>query len=79
VQTYEPFKLIKTDTEKTRAVLWNLSYGALSIAWMLKPFMPDTAEKILDTFGVKSDSKEEWLKVGVKLDDPLFARKENVD
>ena len=41
--------------------------------------MPDTAEKILDTFGVKSDSKEEWLKVGVKLDDPLFARKENVD
>src|SRR3989344_2666903 len=79
VQTYEPFKLIKTDTEKTRAVLWNLSYGALSIAWMLKPFMPDTAEKILDTFGVKSDSTEEWLKVGVKLDDPLFTRKENVD
>ena len=75
VQTYEPFKLIKTDPEKTRAVLWNLAYGALSVAWMLKPFMPDTAEKILKAFGVKSDSKEEWLKVRVKLEAPLFSRK----
>jgi len=75
VQTYEPFKLIKTDVEKTRAVLWNLAYGALSVGWMLKPFMPDTAEKILKAFGVKSDSKEEWLKVRVKLEAPLFARK----
>ncbi len=79
VQTYEPFKLIKTDAEKTKAVLWNLAYGALSVAWMLKPFMPDTSEKILEAFGVKSDSKEEWLKVRVKLDGPLFARKENAD
>ena len=35
VQTYEPFKLIKTDPEKAKAVLWSLSYGALSVAWML--------------------------------------------
>ena len=75
VQIHEPFKLIKKDKEKTRAVLWNLAQGALNVAWMLKPFMPDTAEKILKAFGVKSDSKEEWLKVRVKLEAPLFARK----
>lgn len=79
VQTYEPFKLVKTDQERTKAVLWNLAYGALSVAWMLKPFMPDTSEKILNAFGVGSDSGGGWKEVRVKLDKPLFARKENAD
>ena len=74
VQTYEPFKLVKTDPERTRAVLWNLSYGALSIGWMLKPLLPDTAERILKAFGV-AESEEEWREVRVKLEKPLFLRK----
>lgn len=79
VQKHEPFKLIKTDPERTKAVLWNLSSGALNIGWMLKPFMPDTADKILEIFGASADSRKEWKEIRVKLDEPLFARKENVD
>ncbi|MEK7162346.1 MAG: methionine--tRNA ligase, partial [Patescibacteria group bacterium] len=40
VQHYEPFHLIETDKEKTRVVLWNLAYGAVSLAWFLTPFLP---------------------------------------
>ncbi|MEK7566791.1 MAG: methionine--tRNA ligase [Patescibacteria group bacterium] len=79
VQIYEPFKLVKTDPKKTKAVLWNLSYGVLSLGWMLKPFLPDTADKILNAFGAGSNSKEEWKEIRVKLDGPLFTRKENVN
>lgn len=75
VQTYEPFKLIKTDEEKTKAVLWNLAYGALTIACMLEPFMPDTSEKILKIFGVAKDDRNEWQKVKINLKKPLFLRK----
>ena len=75
VQKHEPFKTIKTDPERTKAVLWNLASGALNIGWMLKPFMPDTADKILDIFGADSDSKKEWKEIKVKLEKPLFARK----
>lgn len=75
VQTYEPFRLAKTDPEKTKAVLWNLAYGALSVAWLLQPFMPGTADKIFSIFGVDKKSKDEWREVTVKLDAPLFLRK----
>jgi methionyl-tRNA synthetase len=76
VQTYEPFKLIKTDPKKAEAALWNLAYGALSAAWMLKPFMPGTSEKIFEIFGIDPSSEEEWLKVKITLGGPLFPRKE---
>lgn len=55
IQDYEPFKLIKEDPEKTRAILWNLAYGMFYVAWMLKPFMPDTADKMFEILGVSSD------------------------
>ncbi|MBI2507008.1 MAG: hypothetical protein HYW09_00130, partial [Candidatus Niyogibacteria bacterium] len=75
IQAYEPFKLIKTEPEKTKVILWNLAYGALSAGWMLKPFMPDTAEKIFEAFGVQSESREGWQELKVKLEAPLFLRK----
>ncbi|MBI2038873.1 MAG: methionine--tRNA ligase [Candidatus Niyogibacteria bacterium] len=76
VDFYEPFRLIKAEPEKAKAVLWNLAEGALSMAWLLKPFMPDTADAILHAFGTKSDDQGEWKKVSVKLAAPLFPRKE---
>jgi len=76
VQTYEPFKLIKTDKEKTKAVLWNLASGALTIAWMIEPFMPDTSKKIFDIFGVAKEGGTEWGEVKVSLKEPLFPRKD---
>ena len=76
VDFYQPFHLIKTDPEKTRAVLWNLAEGALSVAWLLKPFMPETADTILRTFGIDVNDHNEWKEVRIKLEGPLFMRKE---
>lgn len=74
VQRYEPFKLVKTDQEKARAVLWNLAYGAVSLAWMLSPFLPETASKILNIFGAERDRESEWKIFEVKDSPPLFPR-----
>ncbi|MBI5045706.1 MAG: methionine--tRNA ligase [Candidatus Niyogibacteria bacterium] len=62
VQNYEPFKLVKTDREKTLAVLWNLAYGVSSAARMLLPFMPETATKIFDIFGITPNMPLEKMK-----------------
>ena len=51
IQDYEPFKLIKEDEERTAAVLWNIATHISRASQLLYPFMPDTAEKILHTFG----------------------------
>ncbi|MBI1957204.1 MAG: methionine--tRNA ligase, partial [Candidatus Niyogibacteria bacterium] len=37
VNFYEPFRLVKTESEKAKAALWCLTEGALEIAWLLKP------------------------------------------
>ena len=52
INQYKPFKLIKEDKEKTAGVLYNCLEGIRIIAWMLLPFMPDTAKKI-------------WLQLGL--------------
>jgi len=47
IQKTEPFKLIKTDEEKTKEILAELVSGLQNIALMLKPFLPQASEKIL--------------------------------
>ncbi len=47
IQKTEPFKLIKTDEEKTKEILVELVFGLQSVALMLNPFLPQTSEKIL--------------------------------
>jgi len=70
VTDYEPYKLIKTDKEKTEAVLGNLLYGIDRIADMLSPFLPIAALKIQDLLGRSSND------FSVKhVDTPLFPRK----
>jgi methionyl-tRNA synthetase len=76
IQDYQPFKLIQSDKEKTQAILWNLVFGLANIAWMLKPFMPETSEKILKAIGADTEQKNEWNKFRIKSIPPLFLRKE---
>lgn len=71
VTEHEPYKLVKTDKEKTEAVLWNLLFGLQTISELLSPFLPETSEKIKELLG-ESDSS---FSVG-HLETPLFPRKE---
>ena len=75
VQKYEPFKLVKTDKEKTRAVLWNVCCGAVFLARLLIPFLPETSRKIFDIFGV-SEKQETWITFKAKEHKALFPRLE---
>lgn len=54
IDTYKPFILIKTDKEKTEAVLWNTVFGLGFFAVLLHPFLPETAEKIFKILGKES-------------------------
>ncbi|MCK5026882.1 MAG: methionine--tRNA ligase [Candidatus Pacebacteria bacterium] len=67
---YEPFKLIKEDKEKTENILWNLLFGIETVAKLIKPILPETAEKIEEE--LKQNSKD-LFEVG-SLEMPLFAR-----
>ncbi|MCX6819843.1 MAG: class I tRNA ligase family protein [Candidatus Adlerbacteria bacterium] len=42
----EPFKLIKTEPEQAKKIIFDLTQELYSIARMLNPFMPETSEKI---------------------------------
>lgn len=76
VTTYEPFKLIKIDKEKTQDVIWNLLYGLYYVAKTVTPILPSTGEKITDLLGATLDDKGEPVSFKTKpLLTPLFARK----
>lgn len=75
IQVYEPFKLIKTNKEKTEAVLWQTAYGALEVAWLLRPFMPETSDKIFKIFSVSPGDPKEIEQVKIFPHAPLFPRK----
>ena len=72
IQEYEPFKLVKQDKEKTRAILWNLCFASGELARLLEPFMPKTSEKILNIFSFNEKSQE----FRVVSHDALFPTKE---
>lgn len=72
VQGYEPYKLINSDKEKTKAVLWNLAYGLASVSRLLYPFMPETSDKIFDMLGVSGADPMGWNKFSIKDAPPLF-------
>lgn len=46
IDSYKPFKLIKEDKETTSAVLYNCAEAIRIIAWAIRPFMPETSDKI---------------------------------
>ncbi len=55
----EPFKLIKQDVEAARAIITELVRGLHTVASMLAPVLPDTAEKIL--IAIRENRKPETL------------------
>jgi methionyl-tRNA synthetase len=50
IQVTEPFKLAKTDLDATRTVLVNLVEWMRSVAILIKPFLPRTAETFYRAF-----------------------------
>ena len=64
IQETQPFKLVKTEPEKAKKIIGELLSELSEIAGLLLPFMPETAEKIL-----------ELIKIGKAPEVPLFPRK----
>ncbi|MEK7553040.1 MAG: methionine--tRNA ligase [Patescibacteria group bacterium] len=64
IQKTQPFNLIKTDPTTARADIAKLVQGLADLAVALKPFMPATAEKIID-----------GIKINQPPTPPLFPRK----
>ena len=64
IQETEPFKLVKTKPEKAKEIISELLSELSEIAKLLLPFLPETAEKILNL-----------IKTGKAPDHPLFPRK----
>lgn len=64
VETSKPWILVKNNPQKLEKVLNDLVSSIVEIAWFLLPFMPETAEKIINIYkGPK-----------IKLEKPLFPR-----
>jgi methionyl-tRNA synthetase len=76
VADYEPFKLVKTDKESAKAVIWGLLYGLREIGQMLIPIMPDTAERITLLLGASELNGNEVVFNSKAPKEPLFKRKE---
>ena len=57
IETHKPFQLVKINREKAAGVLYNLLESLRHLAWMLLPFMPETADKIFEQLGL--DPKKE--------------------
>jgi len=85
----KPWELIKNKDERVGIVMYNILERLRHIAWMVWPFMPDTAEKIWQSLGLDA-SKElgkkfkdaiKWggLKPGVRVkkEETLFPRINN--
>jgi len=74
IEGYKVYKMLKSQPEEAKIILWHLAYSLASVAWIIKPFMPETADKILLALGVGADSREPWTKFSAKETPHLFPR-----
>jgi len=74
IEGYKPYKMLVSQPEDAKIILWHLAYSLASCAWMIKPFMPDTADKMLTALGVDYGSQESWTKFSAKGVIHLFPR-----
>ena len=65
IQDTEPFKLVKVDEEKGKALISEMIVELYTIARMLHPVMPETNEKL-----------KSLIRANKKPETPLFARKD---
>lgn len=52
LQKHEPWKLIKTDEEKTKKVMYTITQAVGEIAFLLKMLLPNTSKRIEQIFNV---------------------------
>jgi len=74
------WETIKVDQEKAEIELANLVYVLAHIGWNLKPFMPDTGEKIIKSLSLKDENTDFLAKlssqtVTLKKAEMLFPRR----
>ena len=63
-QDEEPWKRIKEDPDAVKSLLWNLLYLIRDLAILIKPYMPETSDKISGMLGIKKEIKESsWNKL----------------
>jgi methionyl-tRNA synthetase len=76
ITEYEPFKLIKTDKDKTEGVLWNTLVGLHYISTLLAPALPETSKIIKEHIGANLIEGEPKTFKTKPLEKPLFMRKD---
>jgi len=54
----EPWKLVKTDKDAARVVLYDLAEQLRAVAILLKPFLPKTAQTIYESFNFPQPWKD---------------------
>lgn len=74
VEEHKVYKVVKENPEDAKVMLWHLLYSIVSAALLLRPFMPDTAGKILKTLGVENIPKESWKEFRVGEIPHLFSK-----
>lgn len=74
IEAYKVYKMLKENPEGAKVILWQILYSLASMAWMIKPFLPDTSDKILESLGVSQDSQEPWQSFTPKSISHLFSR-----
>jgi len=62
----EPWKLIKTEVDKFKEVIYNIIEGLRQIAWLIMPFMPETSDKIFIQLGILDSEKKKSLEEAQK-------------
>lgn len=73
IQATEPFKLVKTDPEATKAVLANLAEWMRVTAILIKPFLPTTAASFYGAFNFGDAQPWESVSYTDTLTPPPFA------
>lgn len=76
IEENKVYKLIKENPQIAKTKLWTLARLLVSVGWLLKPFLPETSEKILKTFCADGDKNDGWKKFEVKELTHLFPRTE---
>ena len=57
----EPWRLFKGDLDKFDKVIYNLLESLRQIAWLIQPFMPETADQIWQQLGILEIEKKKSL------------------
>ncbi|OGF73879.1 hypothetical protein A3J56_02945 [Candidatus Giovannonibacteria bacterium RIFCSPHIGHO2_02_FULL_46_20] len=75
IEEYKIYKALKEKPEEAKIMLWNIAYALAHAGWMLKPFLPETAEKMLKALDVEGIAQGEWKEFRAGEMVHLFSKK----